>query len=240
MGSSKAKWKGGQLAFYDGTTYETTLPMAPRYLYDDFEGETLNTDIWLANDAGAATQTVADGTAILYLDATDEVQEADIGAAGNSLDWDISKGLIIEFRATQSVALAGQAEAHLGVLGESIVDDQQISSADDVAEHAVFSMDGSLNILINTDDGTNQTTAYDTTVDAVVGTYNIFRIDFTNIEDVRFYIDGADVTPAAGVDMSDIGSPLVQPAMICQKHGGAAGNLGTLTVDYVKIWQPTR
>ena len=238
MGQTRSKWRGGQLAFYDGSTYETCLPLAPRFLEDDFEGEALNTDIWLANDAGSATQTVLDGHLNLYVEETVEAQEADVGASGNSSDWDISKGMIIEFRAALSVVPTLECEMHLGVLGEAIVDQQQISAADDVAEHAVFSFDESGLCLINTDDGTNETTASSTGITVIAAAYHVYRIDFTDDEDVRFYIDGVDVTPAAGVDMSDIGSPLVQPAMICQKN--ASAGLGTLQVDYVRIWQATR
>jgi len=240
MGSTKAKWRGNQLAFFDNVTYETTLPLAPRYLYEDFEGETLNTDIWLANLLGAAppTVTVADGHGLLTLTAAGQAQEADIGASGNSLDWDISKGLIIEFRANIATIATDEVEMHLGVLGEAIVDQQQISSADDVAEHAVFSFDGSGLCRINTDDGTNETTAVTTGITVNAGVYHVYRMDFTNYADVKFYIDGVQVIPATTVMMDDIVSPLVQPAMINQKNAGAGE--GIVHIDYVKIWQATR
>ena len=237
MGSTQSKWRGGQLAFFDGTTHETCLPFAPRYLCDDFEGETLNGNIWLANDLGTATQTVLDGYLNLFLDGN-EAQEADVGASGNSLDWDISKGMVIEFRANLAVLPTDEAEMHLGILGEAIVDQQQISAADDVGIHAVFSFDGAGLCKINTDDATNQTTAVTTGITVVAGAWHVYRIDFTDDANVLFYIDGVQVIPATTVMMDDIVSPLVQPAMICQKNAGAG--VGTLQVDYVKIWQATR
>jgi len=240
MGATKSKWRGSQLAFYDGTTFETCLPLSPRYLLDDFEGETLNADIWLANLLGAAppTVTVADGHAILTQTNANQAQEADIGASGNSLDWDISKGLIIEFRINIATLGTDETEMHFGVLGEAIVDQQQISSADDVGEHAVFSFDGGGLCTINTDDATNQTTAVTTGITVVAGAWHVYRIDFTVQADVKFYIDGVQVIPATTVMMDDIASPLVQPAMICQKNNGAG--LGVVQIDYVKVWQATR
>jgi hypothetical protein len=238
MGNTRSKWRASQLAFYDGTTYETTLPLAPRYLFDDFEGETLNTNIWLANDLNLATQTVHDGYLDLLLTNESNPQEADCGASGNSLDWDISKGLVVEYRANLVVLPDGESEIHLGVLGETIVDQQQISSADDVAEHAVFSFDGSGLCKINTDDGTNQTTAVTTGITVTAGAYHVYRIDFTDTTNVLFYIDGVQVIPATTVAMDDIASPLVQPAMIAQKNANTG--VGNLAVDYIKIWQATR
>jgi len=240
MGTTKSKWRGSQLAFYDSATFETCLPLAPRYFFDDFEGETLNTDVWLANLLGAAppTVTVADGFAVLTLTAAAQAQEADIGASGNSLDWDISKGLIIEYRINIATLPTDEAEMHFGVLGEAIVDQQQISSADDVAEHAVFSFDGDGLCRINTDDATNETTAVTTGITVAAGVFHIYRIDFTDDADVKFYIDGVQVIPATTVMMDDIASPLVQPAMIAQKNAGAG--LGVVQIDYVKIWQATR
>ena len=223
---------------FDSATHEHMPVGCGRVLIDDFEGETLNTNLWLANDLNLATQTVHDGFLDLLLTNENNPQEAGCGAAGNSLDWDISKGLIIEFRAALIVLPTGEAEIHLGVLGEAIVDQQQISSADDVAEHAVFSFDGAGLCKINTDDGTNETTAVTTGITVVAGVYHIFRIDFTDDANVIFYIDGVQVIPGTTVMMDDIASPLVQPAMIAQKNANTG--VGNLAVDYIKIWQPTR
>jgi len=243
MGQTRSKWRGGQLAFFDGSTCETVLPLAPRYFFDDFQGAAYDSNVWLYNDAGAATQALtADAggltDVVLTFDATNENQEAGIGWQGNALGWDISKGLIVEFRVNLAVLPTLVAEGHIGVLGEAIVDDKQISSADDYAEHCVFSWDGSGAVTINADDGTNETTAAATGETVLAAAYHVYRIDFTDDSNVRFYIDGEDVTPAAGVDMSDIASPLVQPVAFLTKHDGAG--LGTMNVDYIKIWQATR
>jgi hypothetical protein len=239
MGSTKARWRGNQLAFYDGTTHETVDAFAPRKQFEDFEGAAIDSNKWLYTDAGAATEAL-NGTsgAVFTFDATNENQEAGIVNQGNVLAWDISKGLVIEFRAALTVLPTLVAEAHLGVLGESQVDDKQIASADDYAEHACFVFDGSGACVIYTDDGTNDNDAVATGITVLAGAYHTYRIDFTDDADVKFYIDGAAVATSTTFAMDDIASALVQPYVNMTKHDGAG--LGTLTLDYIKIWQATR
>jgi len=239
MGSTRAKWRGNQLAFFDNSTYETTRPLAPRVLIEDFEGDTLNTDKWLyASTANEDTQAVDGGNAVLTFTNDGTQQEAGVLAAGNSLDWDISKGLIIEFRARLSVLPTGVTEVHLGVLGETQADDSQICAADEYAEHAVFSFDGNGTCIINTDDGTNEGTGVATGVIVVATDYHVYRIDFTDDANVKFYIDGVGVATTTTFMMDDIASPLVQPFVNLTKS--AAAGVGTILLDYIKIWQATR
>ena len=241
MGSTQAKWRGNQLAFFDATTHETVEAMAPRKLFQDFEGATYDTLNWLYVANGVNTPPALDtiGNVLAALDADGNTQDSGIVSAANVLAWDISKGLVIEFRAKLSVLPTSDTEIHFGVYGQAQANDAQICSADDVAEHAVFSFDGSGVCTINTDDGSNETTASATGVTVLNSAYHVYRIDFTDDENVLFFIDGEDVTPAAGVDMSDIASPLVQPVALLLKHGADAG-LGTVLLDYVKIWASSR
>lgn len=239
MGQTKGRSRGGQHYIYDGTTFETTTTFAPRQQFEDFEGAAIDANKWLYTDAGAATEALNGVSgAVFTFDATNENQEAGIVNQNNVLAWDISKGLVIEFRAALTVLPTLVAEAHLGVLGESQVDDKQIAAADDYAEHACFVADGSGAIVIYTDDGTNDNDAVATGVTVLAGAYHVYRIDFTDDENVKFYIDGDSVAGTTTFDMSDIASPLVQPYVNMTKHDGAG--LGTLTLDYIKIWQATR
>jgi len=239
MGQTKAKWRGNQLAFYDGTTYETVRPVAPRVLIEDFEGDTLDTNKWLyAATANQDTQAVNLGAAVLTFTNDGTQQESGVLAAGNSLDWDLSKGLIIEFRATVSVIPTGGTEIHLGVLGETQADDSQIAAADEYDEHAVFVFDGSGACLIYTDDGTNENDAVATGVTVLTTETHVYRIDFTDQANVLFFIDGVGVATSTTFEMDDIGSDLVQPYVNMSK--AAAAGVGTVLLDYIKIWQATR
>lgn len=77
---------------------------------------------------------------------------------------------------------------------------------DSVAEFCVFHLDGDdLNIDVQSDDGTTDVAITDTTTDIVAGTPVRFRLDGRDIDNVKFYIDGAE-TNAATTDLGDIGA----------------------------------
>jgi hypothetical protein len=240
MGSTKARYRGGQIAFFDNTTQETTAPLAPRYLFDDFEGVTYNTLQWLYADNAEGTEALDGvGNAIFTLDATANNQEAGIVNQGNVLSWDTDKGLVVEYRAAFTVVPTVGTEGLLGVLGEAQVDDQQIVAADDYAEHAVFAVTINGLCSIHTDDGTHQNGPVATGVTITAGVYHVFRIDFTDIANVLFFIDGVQVAKTTTFIMHDLASHLVQPFVNLTKTGADAG-LGTIALDYIKIWQATR
>jgi hypothetical protein len=241
MGATKPEWRGGQLAFYDETTHERVRPIAPRVLIEDFEGDTLNADKWLYVDNNEATEAVNGGCAVFSLTADNTQQNAGIVAAGNSLDWSVAKGLIIEFRFAFTVLPAVNTEAHIGVLGQAQVDGQHMALDDDINEHACFVFDGSGTALIYSDDGTNDNNAIATGVVVTAGAtqFHVYRIDFTTNTDIRFYIDGVGVGTATTFAMDDIASPLVEPYVNIIKTDGAT-SLGVMYLDYIKIWQATR
>lgn len=65
---------------------------------------------------------------------------------------------------------------------------------DSVTESAVIHLDGSsLNICAESDDGSTEVAATDTTVDAVDDTYFHVLIDCRDIDDIQFHIDGVPV-----------------------------------------------
>lgn len=75
---------------------------------------------------------------------------------------------------------------------------------DAVAELAAIHTDGnSLNINVQSDDGTTDPAIADTTLDFVAGTPFSFVIDGRDITNVKFYIDGVEVN-AATTDIGDI------------------------------------
>jgi len=240
MGETKANWRGGQLSFRDGTTHETVESLAPRKQFEDFEGVSYDPLKWLYVDAAEGSQALDGlGNALFAIDATANNQEAGIVNQGNVLNWDISKGLVIEFRAKLTVLPTIGTEFHFGVLGESQVDDKQVAAADDYNEHALIVFDGNGTAVIYTDDGTNDKNAIATGVILTNAAFHIFRIDFTDDENILFYIDGVQVGATTTFDMSDIGSPLVQPYVNITKTGADAG-LGSIALDYIKIWQAER
>lgn len=80
-------------------------------------------------------------------------------------------------------------------LGLANADDSD--DGDDITESVFFHIDGNvLNILAESDDGTTEVAATDTTVDYVVGTELFLQIDARDVTDVQLYIDGVNVLPA--------------------------------------------
>ena len=238
MGQTQVRWRGNQIEWEDGTTHETIDVLAPRKQFENFEGVSYDTLKWLYIDVAEGAEALDGlGNLLLSIDATANNQEAGIVNQANVLNWDISKGLNIEFRAKLLVLPTLDTEFHFGILGEAHAADKQIASADDYGEYCVFLFDASGAALIYADDATaNVKRAIATGVILTNAEFHIFRIDFTDDENVLFFIDGACVGSTTTFDMSDIASPLVQPYVNITKHGADAG-LGSITLDSIKIWQ---
>lgn len=236
MGQTRSKWRAGQLAFFDGSTYETVEPLSPAYLYDDFFGTAVNTDLWTEVELLDATKAIAASVLTYHLHAT--VEQEDAGIYGNDeLAWSIDKGCIFEARCDIAVLPTLLAEMHIGLQGEAHVADDQVAAADDIDLHAFFVLDGSGAVVIYTDDGSTDNNAVATGITAVPGTYNIYRIDCTDPSNVLFFIDGVQVATSTTFDLTN-GSMTFQPNIMATKSGGAG--LGDINVDYIRVWQATR
>jgi len=251
MGATNSKWRGGQLAFVDGSTYETVEPFAPIYVYDDFlgydvaktDGQALNLNstmnafwtIAATGVGGPATVQKALSVVTLHLEADDETEDG--GIYSNTLTFNIDKGPIFEARIDVAVLPTLDAEVHIGFQGEAHVADDQVAKNDDIDKHIFFVLDGSGAYLIYTDDGATDNDAVATGITAVPGTYNVLRIDCTDPENVLFYIDGEQVAKATTFDLSD-GTMMMMPNIMVTKDGSAG--LCDVKVDYVRVWQATR
>jgi hypothetical protein len=241
MGSTKTKWRGNQLAFYDGTTYETVKPIAPIILYDDFLGTVINTDIWTDLDVANGTTTAP---ALSVFNLTCGVQNENQAAGCYGKDdktWNIDKGLIFEARLNFAVAPAGLVEVHVGVIADSYgADSMAVAAADEMSKYCLFVFDGDLVAKIYADDDTavNRNVATGVTISGTA--YTILRIDFTNSADVKFYIDGVGVATGTTFKMNTVAALMVQPWIMLYKKTGGGTDAGTVNLDYVKIWQATR
>jgi hypothetical protein len=242
MGATKSKWRGGQLAFYDGTTYETVEPFAPVYLKDDFFGTALNTDLWTEVETNNATKAIAASCLLYTLTNTDQVQDAGVyGITDNA--WNIDKGLIFEARLAVTVLPTVTSEVQIGVQNDAFVSDsQRVAGADEVAKHCLFVLNGATGtgatLVIYSDDAGVDNDAVATGITVVAGVYHVYRMDFTNSADVKFYYDGTQVVSTSTVKMDTTANLMVKPLLMAIKHGGAG--LGAISIDYVRIWQATR
>lgn len=244
MGSTKAQWRNNILEWYDSTTYETVRNAAPVQFADDFVGANGLAALpaasseeagvpWAVIDVGAATQAyVADaagGVVALTLTSASEAQDAAI-CFNDQLCFNVANGGTIEFRIDMAVAPGTGVAAVAGLAGPHNLD------KDTVANHAWFRWQASLVTLTESDDTTNNNDDTATGITAVAGTYDIYKIDFHDLTDVKFYINGVRVSQATTFDMSNLtaAESIMQPYFSLDKASGAA--LGTMKIDYVKFW----
>lgn len=238
----KSKWINGILTFYDSATNETVLPVAPMYFYEDFLGEggieLGNTvDRWEIVDVGGATEAlrtdVATGVWRLHMHATSEAEDA-VLYWGDQTSIDVLNDVVFETRINMAILPTAvnsvDVVAVFGMCGDHNLD------KDTTAEAAWFRLNAAGLINVETDDGTINTALTSTGVTAVAGTYNIFRIDFADLSDVKFYIDGARVAGATTFDLSALTTTtgLMQPYFSLDKASDLG--VGDMDIDYVRIW----
>ncbi|NIO43781.1 MAG: hypothetical protein GTO41_28665, partial [Burkholderiales bacterium] len=105
---------------------------------------------------------------------------------------------------------------------------------DAITYSAFFTADGSGAIICEVDDNATDSSAA-SGVTATAAQTKIYRIDFTDVTDVRFYIDGAHVATGTTFPYAATGAnAILQPLVGCYKASGAG--VGTVQCDYQKIW----
>lgn len=230
--------KSGRQVFYDGITFETLKAMFPVVFYEDFLGAAGGgpfdgSIVWDVVDVGAATEAIvadsANGQFLLHLDATSEAEDAVLYHSDNKT-FDVGSGLIFEARVNMAVSPGTGVAAVFGMAGDHNLD------KDAVTEHAWFRFQANLTGLVETDDTTNDNDDVATGLTPTAGAYHIYRIDFTDLSDVKFFVDGVRVAAGTTFDMSNLtaGEQQMQPYFSLDKASGTG--LGDINIDYVKIW----
>lgn len=111
------------------------------------------------------------------------------------------------------------------------------TDADSIAESLFCHIDGaSLNILLESDDGTTEVAATDTTVDAVAGTPFLVQWDLRNLADIQAYIDGVNVLPASVFKLDAATGPLKLLAHIEKTSNDSPGSLSVMRL---RAWTAT-
>lgn len=233
--STKSKYRGPNLTFYESTTHERVLPLAPVLFYEDFlGGAPRDAEIWTAIDVSSAGDTTpllsadaANGVMRFPLDTDTEAEESGF-TFGNQRPFTLNQGLIFEARVALATLPTLVAEAVWGLAGD------KNASADAVAESIWFKADGSGAILAEFDDASNTSDDVATGVTLTAGLFATFRIDCTTITDCLMYINGARVASGTTFNMSNVAALKLQPYFHIAKASGAG--LGVLDVDYVRVW----
>jgi hypothetical protein len=242
--TTKSKYAAGVLTLYDGTTHERVLPVSPILFYQDFLGAGFESFPAAGSAApgadfvkkivGAGPPTVAGvskaigGQVACVLTATSEKQDAVLYWDDN-LALDATKGLVFEARAQLSVLpSAAGVQAVWGVASN------WIDGPDNNTAYLEFGATASGAILIRSFDGTTQNSIF-SGVTVQPTEWHVYRIDATVLTDVKFFIDGVQVTAAGVINWAAAGTlAVLQPYLAAYKPSGAG--LATLTLDFVRAW----
>ena len=242
MGKTKCEYnwhETGRQVFYDGSSFETLKGMYPITLYDDFLGEAYNTTLWgttetALNAAIALSADVDSGVLAMILDSDDNTEIAALHFGDNEC-FDLEKGVIFEARLTFSTLPTTGAETVQAVWGMAGTHNATIDTIDC---NAWFKIESAANttLLWETDDNVTNDDDNDASITLVAGTYNIYRIDFTDTSAVKFYVDGILVGTASMAGLTGaVGQ--VQPYLRVSKTKAAENTgTGTMLIDYVKIF----
>jgi hypothetical protein len=241
---TKSYYRNGVKTWFDKTTYERLLSAHPVQLMDDFLGGVVNTNHWTEVDVGDSTKAIAASILTYHLHVTGETEEAGIYQRDDKC-FNLDKGPIFECRLAVHVAPTLGGEFMIGVQNDNYsAGSNRILNADETSIYAAFgfyaTLDAGLGVAIRTDDNSAHASGIvDSGVNVVLDAYHIYRIDFTEVDNVLFYIDGVQVASGTTFDMSNGSNVMVQPIVMVQKNGADAG-LGDIYVDYIKMFQATR
>lgn len=233
---------GDAQSLYDAATFETIQRYSAVTLDEDFTGPGFSS-IPTSATAGCAwikktvqtggTPTVAPvanapaGIIRAALDATSEKQEATLYAA-DVLNWDMTKSAIVEARIANHVLPSAAAVEMVFGLQSAWID-----GPDNASFYAQFQQLASGVVNMRTKDGVN-TKSNAAGVTMTVDAFHIFRIDATDPTNVRFFIDGNEVSTPGQMTFAATGaSAILQPYVSVYKASGVG--VGTIDLDMVQL-----
>ncbi len=188
---------------------------------------------WCSVTVGSATVALLgnaqNGQVELATDSTGEAQDA-VLHQGDQRKFDVSLDLQMMFRAKLTALPTSGTTLVMGMANNHNLD------KDTVAAAAWFRCQGDADVVAESDDTTNDNDDVATGITMEVDTWYTFRIDFTDLSDVKFYIDENQVAGGTTFDMSNLtaAESLMQPYFSLDKASGTS--VGTLVIDYVRIW----
>jgi len=188
--------------------------------------------LWVVHDLNGALEAIeADAEGGIFgieLTNANEAQEG-VLCQDDNRNFDVTHGLIFETKLTINTLPTVLAEFQWG-LG----DDYVVAGFDALSYCIGFDVDGSGALNVYKEDGvTTQVVSTGLTLGA--GTYYVFRIDCTDLTDIKFFVDGVQVCAATAFPFAATGANAVlQPYTVGYKSGGTG--IGLLYMDYIKIW----
>jgi len=192
------------------TTVDVDLNVQAQYIID------LLRDPADSVAVGAAALTVHPGFLKFLMDNTNEAQKID---AMSMSSIPVAIPFILEGRmAIYTVGSASAVDMNIGLANGTHATD-----ADSITESVFLHFDNALDIKAESDDGTTEVAATDTTVNAVDDVYFDFAIDCRNLADIKLYIDAVNVLPASTFKLDAATGPLKLLAHQEKTSGTAVG-----------------
>jgi hypothetical protein len=169
--------------------------------------------------AGAPALTVHPGYLKLAMDTTTEAQKVDLLS-------DNSVPLTIPFIVEGRITIADNGDDTALDINVGIANATHATSADTITESCFLHFDGNdLKINAESDDGTTEVAATDTTVAHVEDTYFDFRMDCRDLTDIQMYVDGINVLPASVFKLDAATGPMKLLAHIEKTSNNTPGEL---------------
>jgi predicted RecA/RadA family phage recombinase len=212
----------GDAASADATCV-VDLNVQPRYVIDALHNPS---DTVLVLTAGTPSLSMGPGYTKMAFSATAEAQKVDI-LSKHSIPVDIP--FIVEGRlAIYDIGDEASVDINVGIANAT-----HASDCDSITESCFLHLDGTaLDIKAESDDGTTEVAATDTTVDAVDDTYFDFRMDCRDLTDIQIYINGVNVLPASVFKLNAATGPL---KLLAHIEKGANDTLGEVRISHLAI-----
>lgn len=183
------------------TTGKVNINVEPVYAYD--AKRDLSDTVIVKTVVGSTTIVIPDivnrgGSIDAFFGLTAEAQKLDILSKRS---FPLASNPILEC----VVNVVTTCDADVGDLNIGFANATHASDADSITESAFFHFDlgGSLNILAESDDGTTEVGATDTTIDFAEGTPVFLCIDGRDPTNFKYYINGVEVLSATA-NLGDI------------------------------------
>jgi predicted RecA/RadA family phage recombinase len=191
------------VAVGDAASSDTTMLVAinvePRYVVDCARDPV---DSVLVLTAGTPLMIQQGGTQVLKFSATAEAQKIDVLSKDG---FAVGANAIVEF----AVEVVDNGDAAAPDFNIGVANATHASDADAITESCFVHIDGNaLDILAESDDGTTEVAATDTTVNYAEGTRFEGWIDLRNPADIQIYIDGVLVLGATVFKLDAATGPL--------------------------------
>lgn len=205
------------------TTCVVNLNVQPRYLID-IERDPFRSILVMT--AGTPYIRKVGGAQVLGFSTTAEAQKVDaLSAAG----WSPAAKAIVE----GIINIATNGDAAAVDINVGVANGTHANDADAITESCFIHVDGgSANINAESDDGTTEVAATDTTVDFTAGTPFHFMMDLRDPADIQIYINGAVVLPSSVFKLNVATGPL---KLLAHMEKTADDSPGEVYIDRLRV-----